>query len=175
MHILIEAIPVEQKSVLMRLMELYMYDFSAFSGDDVNEHGYYGYSHIDDYWNEEGRYPYLIRADGKIAGFALVRSCCEYNDLTNPHCIAEFFVLRKYRGLGVGRLSAIHVFDLHKGGWEVSQWAKNVPAQKFWRSVINGYTNGRFNSFGSIEEGYVGFTFDNSFYMRRNPNAGICL
>lgn len=27
----------------------------------------------------------------------LVRSCSEYNDLRNPHNIAEFFVMKKYR------------------------------------------------------------------------------
>jgi predicted acetyltransferase len=27
--------------------------------DDINEYGYFGYAHIDDYWNEEGRHPFL--------------------------------------------------------------------------------------------------------------------
>ena len=34
-------------------MELYNYEFSAFSNDDVGDYGYYG---IDEYWNEEGWY-----------------------------------------------------------------------------------------------------------------------
>lgn len=35
------------------MMELYNYDFSVFSDDDINEYGYFGYSRIDDYWNEK--------------------------------------------------------------------------------------------------------------------------
>ena len=117
MEIKIEPILIEQKSVFMQLMELYMYDFSLYSNDDVNEYGYFGYSHIDDYWNEYGRFPHFIRVDGRIAGFVLVRSCCEYNELPNPHNIAEFFVLQKYRRLGIGKFVASQIFDMHKGGW----------------------------------------------------------
>jgi predicted acetyltransferase len=153
---------IDQKSVLIQLMELYNYDFSVYSDDDVNEHGYYGYSHIDDYWNEDGRFPYLVRANGKIAGFVLVRSCCEYNAMQNPHNIAEFFIMQKYRRLGIGKHSAMKVFNMHKGSWEVSQWSKNFPAQKFWKAVINEYTNGNYHTIGTLEEGHVGFIFNNS-------------
>ena len=93
MKISVEPVLIEQKSVLVQLMELYMYDFSLYSDDDINEYGYFGYSRIDDYWNEDGRYPYLIRVNEKIAGFVLVRSCCEYNELLNPHNIAELFIM----------------------------------------------------------------------------------
>lgn len=92
MKVSVQPMLVEQKSVLIQLMELYMCDFSLYSDDDINEYGYFGYSSIDDYWNEEGRYPYRIRVNEKIAGFVLVRSCCEYNELLNPHNIAEFFI-----------------------------------------------------------------------------------
>ena len=160
-EIRVEPMLVEQKSVLVQLMELYNYDFSLYSDDDINEYGYFGYSRIDDYWNEDDRYPYLIRVNEKIAGFVLVRSCCEFNEMTNPHNIAEFFIMQKYRRQGVGKFASMKVFDMHKGGWEVSQWSKNVPAQKFWRAVIDEYTNGQFNVFGSLEEGHVGFTFYN--------------
>lgn len=162
MKVSVQPMLVEQKSVLIQLMELYMYDFSLYSDDDINEYGYFGYSRIDDYWNEEGRYPYLIRVNEKIAGFVLVRSCCEYNELLNPHNIAEFFIMQKYRRRGVGKIASMKVFDMHKGGWEVSQWSNNIPAQKFWRAVISEYTKGDFHTFGYLEEGHVGFTFYNS-------------
>lgn len=67
MKVTIEPIIVEQKSVLVQMMELYNYDFSEFSNDDINEYGYFGYSRIDDYWNEEGRYPFFIRVNKALA------------------------------------------------------------------------------------------------------------
>jgi Predicted acetyltransferase len=162
MDISIQPMLIEQKSLLIQLMELYMYDFSLYSNDNVNEYGYFGYSHIDDYWNEDGRFPYLIRVDRKISGFVLVRSCCEYNEMMlNPHNIAEFFVMQKYRRLGVGKFVAMRVFDMHRGAWEVTQWSNNIPAQNFWKAVISEYTNGNYKTFGSLEEDHIGFTFYN--------------
>jgi predicted acetyltransferase len=163
MDIVIEPMLIEHKSVLIQLMELYLYDFSLYSNDDINDYGYYGYAHIDDYWNEDGRYPYIIRINRKIAGFVLVRSCCEYNEMPNPHNIAEFFIMQKYRRLGIGRFVAMKVFDMHKGGWEVSIWSKNIPAQIFWKAVIHEYTGGKYSVFGSLEEEHLGFTFENAF------------
>ena len=43
MDIRIEPILIEQKSVFIQMMELYNYDFSEFSDDDINEYGYFGY------------------------------------------------------------------------------------------------------------------------------------
>ena len=36
MDICVEAILYEQKSVLIQMLELYQYDFSEFSDDDIN-------------------------------------------------------------------------------------------------------------------------------------------
>lgn len=47
MNICVEAILYEQKSVLIQMLELYQYDFSEFSDDDINEYGYFGYAHIE--------------------------------------------------------------------------------------------------------------------------------
>ena len=162
MEVKIESILLEQKSVLIQMMELYNYDFSVYSNDDVNEHGYYGYPYLDHYWTEDTRFPYFIRVDGRLAGFVLFRSCCEYHRMANPHSIAEFFVMKKYRRKGVGKAAAVTIFDMHKGGWEVTQWTNNTPAQLFWNSVIEDYTGGAYRTFGSLEEGHVGFTFDHS-------------
>ena len=102
MDISVEPILKEQKSVLVQMMELYSYDFSEFSGDDINEYGYFGYPYIDNYWTEKGRTPFFIRVDGKLAGLVLVRSCSEYTALSDPHSIAEFFVMKKYRKQVIG-------------------------------------------------------------------------
>ncbi|MBD5145261.1 MAG: GNAT family N-acetyltransferase [Ruminococcus sp.] len=162
MNISIEPILLEQKSVFVQMMELYNYDFSEFSDNDINEYGYFGYSHIDDYWNKEGRYPFFIRVDEKLAGLVLVRSCCEYNNLDNPHNIAEFFVMKKYRHKGVGKQVSMKIFDMFRGGWEISQWSNNLPAQKFWKKIVAEYTNGKYDTFTVAEKNVVGFTFDNS-------------
>jgi predicted acetyltransferase len=160
----VEIVPVKEadKSVLRQLMELYSHDFSEFTGEDVDEHGFYGYSYLDHYWAEDGRYPFFIKVDGKIAGFALVRkSCGDYSASESVCNIAEFFVMRKYRRMNVGGVAAKCVFELFKGEWEVRVLHVNVPALPFWRKVIDEYTGGNYvyHSEPVADWDGVGYTF----------------
>ena len=94
----------DDRAVLRRLVELYRYDFSEFDRADVGLHGEFGYRYLDHYWTESGRQPFLFRVDSNWAGFALVREM-------PPYDMAEFFVMQKYRRVGVGRRAAVDVFD----------------------------------------------------------------
>lgn len=71
MNITLHLMSVDEKALLVRLMELYSYEFSVYSNDDISEYGYYGYNHIDDYWNEDGRYPYSYTSRWKDCGLCL--------------------------------------------------------------------------------------------------------
>lgn len=141
MNVQIFEAAIEDKPVLRRLLELYLYDFSPFDGCDVDEHGTFGYPYLDHYWTEAGRHPFFVRVDGKLAGLALVRQIDD-----DPPCteMAEFFIMRKYRGQGVGRQTATALFDRFPGRWRVGQETGNAPSQAFWRDVIGRYTNGQF-------------------------------
>jgi predicted acetyltransferase len=125
---LVEATPSE-RPVLRRLMELYCYDFSQFTGADVNVHGEYEYRWVDHYFTDPDRLPFLITADGHWAGFALVRT----GDVID---MAEFFVMRKYRRTGVGSFAAVQLFARFRGVWTVRQIHSNTGATTFWRGVI---------------------------------------
>ena len=83
-----------------------------------------------------------MRFEDKLAGFVLVNECTYFSD--NQYSMAEFFILRKYRGRGIGRQVAFDVFDLFCGRWEVYQVDTNVVGQKFWRSTIGDYTKGNY-------------------------------
>ena len=161
MDVTLERIKAEDKPVLERLMELYLYEFSQFSGDDLDEDGRYGYRYLDAYWTEAGRFPYLIRADGKIAGFALVCPYCHYRQEADARSIGEFFIMLKYRGQGAGASAAAQVFDLHPGLWEVTFWNNNRPARAFWTKIITRYTNGDYTLCGTEKDREQGFLFNN--------------
>ena len=161
MDITLQLMSVDEKALLIRLMELYNYEFTEFSNDDISEYGYYGYDHIGDYWNEEGRFPYLIRVDGKITGFALICPHCSYRKEENARCIGEFFVMLKYRRMGVGSNAAIQLLDKHRGAWEICYWRNNLPAGQFWKKVVEKYTNGHYRTCGTEQDIQIGFTFEN--------------
>ena len=157
--------PIEQKPVLERLAQLYLYDFSEFAGGDVGESGLFEYmAYLGDYWREPDRFPFLIRADGKIAGFALVAPHSALRQSGPVSWMAEFFVMRKYRRQGVGRAAAFQVFDRFPGRWEVAEITSNVGAQAFWRKVIGEYTGGRFKETALDSDRWHGpvQSFDNS-------------
>ena len=143
MRVEVRVAAFEEKAVLRRLMQLYLYDFTEFLDHELDEHGEFGNRYFDHYWAAdagETRAPYLVRADGKLAGFALVRRVGE-----GPWKMAEFFVLRMYRRHGVGSEAARTVFGLHPGPWEVHEVARNLPAQAFWRRIIGEVTGGQFD------------------------------
>ena len=91
------------------------------------------------YFKSEKRHPYILKCDGKLAGFVLQR----FNE-ENMNEIAEFFVVNKYRKSGAGTFMANEMFKMYKGKWEVRTLLKNKKAQSFWRSVISKFSNQNF-------------------------------
>lgn len=120
---------VAEKPVVRNLLELYLHDFSVFTGADVDADGRFGYDYLDAYWHDPERAPFLLRVGGRWAGFALVRT-------GEPHDMAEFFVMRKYRRAGVGFAAARALFARFPGAWQVRQMRANADATAFWRRAI---------------------------------------
>ena len=124
-------------------MQFYMYDFSEYTRYDVEDNGLFApYPYLQDYFEGDNKFPYIITADDKYVGFVLVKFTSSKD--RSYFSIAEFFILKKYRHEGIGKAIAIKVFNLHKGQWEVHQRDNNKAAQIFWNKVISEYTEGRF-------------------------------
>jgi predicted acetyltransferase len=143
-HITIDPAEAAERPIIRHLMELYLYDFSEYDHADVGPSGLYEYPYLDHYWVEPERSPFLIRLDGKLAGFILV---ARYNYLTGAKdcwVMAEFFILRKYRHQGIGERAACSIFDHFPGAWQVGQIIENEPAITFWRKIIARYTQDNF-------------------------------
>ena len=129
---------IDDKPILKNLLELYVYDFSEFNQMDVNATGIFGYSSLDAYWIEEGYYPFLIKTSGHLSGFALVKEVIDNG--AKVFVMAEFFVMRKYRTMGIGQYVAHQLFDRFRGVWHVSVRNYNRPALSFWDKTIKSYT-----------------------------------
>ena len=133
----------EHKIVIRNLMQFYMYDFSEYTKYDVEDHGLFApYADLQDYFEGDNKFPYIVKADDKYVGFVLVKFTSSKD--RSYFSIAEFFILKKYRHEGIGKAIAIKVFNLHKGQWEVHQRDNNKAAQIFWNKVISEYTEGHF-------------------------------
>ncbi len=133
--------PAAERPVLDRLLQLYLHDFSEYAvlgspHGEVDKDGLFAYPPgIDSYWQEPGCVPLVIRADGCIAGFALLN---QWSALDRPldRAVAELFVVRKYRRARVGTRAVHHVFHRYPGRWEVPVAGYNQNALLFWRAVV---------------------------------------
>lgn len=135
----LEAAGPERRETIANLMQLYTHDFSDYwiglSQGELGEDGRFeAYSFLDSYWVEPDREAMLIRADGKLAGFALVNTLA-HSGLPTDFSMAEFFVVRKYRRLGVGQAAAVAIIRARPGQWDIAVTRRNDPAKPFWRWV----------------------------------------
>lgn len=146
----------DEEQVLGNLAELYQYDFTEFADEDVGDDGRFGFDKLSLYWTEPGRHPFLVKVDGKYAGFALVRETSHFGGEARVNDMTEFFVLRKYRRKGVASHVARAVFDKFSGPWEVRVMLTNLPALSFWRRVVGEYTHGAYTERGNDDEHWHG-------------------
>jgi len=129
----------ERRETLANLIQLYTHDFSDYwiglpQGDLGEDGRFEPYPHLDSYWVDPDREAMLIRADGKLAGFALVNTVA-HSGLPTDFSMAEFFVARKYRRLGIGQAAAVDVIRARPGQWDIAVTRRNDPAKPFWRWV----------------------------------------
>jgi predicted acetyltransferase len=160
-------VPVSQSPIIANLMQLYKYDFSEFAQigspyGEVGSDGRFVYDGLDSYWREDGRIPLTVQADDRLAGFILVNRWSALSRKLD-HSVAEFFVLRKYRLIGVGSRAARVLFERWPGRWEVPVASYNKPALFFWRKAIPASVDGTVEEYAGDGKRWVGtvLCFDN--------------
>ncbi len=150
------------RNLVRRMMEFYQYDFSEFDGQDLDDHGCFGYGDLDYFWFEPTHAAFLITVDEKLAGFVLIDN--EVVVTGNERSVTEFFIMRKYRRQKIGKQVANEVFRRLPAKWEVRIIEQNSHAQAFWRRIIAEYTQDNFQEKWLDNDEWHGpiFCFDNS-------------
>ncbi|MEZ5459367.1 MAG: GNAT family N-acetyltransferase [Steroidobacteraceae bacterium] len=114
--------------------------------------------------------PMTILQAGMPVGFAIVaRGASRPGRSPVDFRMAEFFVARGHRRLGVGEHAVRLLLDRFAGRWEIVEVQRNHGAVDFWRRTIRGYTRGDFVE--RIIDGEVRQTFV-SGGTRSNPAPG---
>lgn len=115
-------------------------------------------------------FPLVILRSAEPVGFALVvrggtgaalqraaaagpqpRAAAEYR-------MAEFFITRARRRLGIGATAVRLIFSRFAGRWEITEYLRNTSAVSFWRRVVASYTRGNYRE--RIVNGEVRQTFE---------------
>ncbi len=142
--------------VLARLFQLYAYDFSEVTGQELDASGTYVLRDVVRFWDEPHYEPLFIHEDGVLSGFAITSKQSRLWPEQRAWDMAEFFVVRKHRRKGVGARAAAAVFAARPGRWEVRELAANASAATFWRAVIAQVTGGVFEELVLDDERWRG-------------------
>ena len=127
---------------LINVYPFYLHDLSAFDDSyyTLDDRGLWSPDHLPGWLQEDTDHPFIVLESGRRVGFALG------NQAPSPHRqpgmdirMSEFFVLRSYRGQGIGRRALFTLFDRFRGKWEIFELPRNEPAIRFWRGAIGAY------------------------------------
>lgn len=138
----IVSVTKSDKDKLYRLLQYALYDGSQFIDNDIDTDCNFEYDWFENYFTDKDRNAYFIKNGQDYLGMVMVNENLKFNK--NGKCIAEFFVLPKYRRKHVGKQVAYDIFEMFKGDWEVQPMENNQVAYSFWKSIINEYTKSNY-------------------------------
>lgn len=141
----VQLIPatIDDYPIIQNLGRFYVYDMSEFMGNEdgwqIPEDGLYECIDFKKYWDDKDSFPFLVRYEGELAGFAIIDK--KGSESTIDFNMAQFFVLRKFKHKGIARNIAYQCFNRFVGTWEIMVMPGNEGAYRFWRSIIKKYTD----------------------------------
>ncbi|NKB67611.1 MAG: GNAT family N-acetyltransferase [Candidatus Latescibacteria bacterium] len=139
----IELLKAQEKDrpIINNLAMFYSYDISEYADStwyQCRENGLFE-GGCDRYFEQRQTSIFTVRANGELAGFALVSQLDEPGvDFT----VSEFFILRRFRKRNIGTYVARTLFDTYNGRWDVMVYPLNTTAVAFWRKTVSAYTGG---------------------------------
>jgi predicted acetyltransferase len=105
------------------------------------------------WFGDPNTFPLVILRSAEPVGFALVVR----GGTANDYRMAEFFITRAMRRLGIGATAVRLIFSRFAGRWEITEYLRNTSAVSFWRRVVASYTRGDYRE--RIVNGEVRQTF----------------
>ena len=136
MRIALHPISRDEAPTLRNLYELYAYDFSESVSLELHANGRFEVPVPDRWWDDAEHFPFFIRENERIYGFALARRGSRITMATEVTDVSEFFVIR---GRGVGVAAAHALFAAFPGRWEIRVRHTNTLAKRFWGRVAHDW------------------------------------
>jgi len=92
-------------------------------------------------------YPLTILNASEPVGFAMVARATRHAGSAQQRVdyrMAEFFIARTRRRLGIGQMAVQLILSRFAGRWEITEYLRNEAAVNFWRRVVASYTRGSY-------------------------------
>ena len=111
------------------------------------------------WFGDPNTFPLVILKGNEPVGFARVLRATPAPPPRprTDYRMAEFFITRARRRLGIGATAVRLIFSRFAGRWEITEYLRNESAVSFWRRVIASYTRGNYRE--RIVNGEVRQTF----------------
>lgn len=112
----------------------------------LGEFGHREPDHITRWFADPTATPLVIAQGEEPVGFAMVARGGPQGPgkPRTDYRMAEFFVARSHRRLGIGRTAVPLILNRFAGRWEILEYLRNPTAVSFWRRVVSAYTQGRY-------------------------------
>ncbi|OZB96840.1 GNAT family N-acetyltransferase [Paenibacillus sp. XY044] len=159
MNVVVELCSKKHKFILNNIYPLYLHDLSEVWMHKSNRYGVFEEDDhtrtlteqnrvFDIWWKHPGvLFPYMIKVDGIPAGLAFVATrpyipCPPFID----YYLNEFFLLRYYRGRGIGEEAVRLLIEMMPGHWELqtNPTDRNERAIHFWRKTLRACIKGNY-------------------------------
>ncbi len=122
---------------------------------------------IQRWFGDPHAYPLIILNSSEPVGFAMVARAAPPGGLAQPRIdyrMAEFFIARARRRLGIGQMAVQLILNRFAGRWEITEYLRNADAVSFWRRVVASYTRGSYQE--RIANGEVRQVFESGVRKR---------
>jgi ribosomal-protein-alanine N-acetyltransferase len=97
------------------------------------------------WFGDPNAFPLIILKAAEPVGFAMVaRSAPAATKPRIDYRMAEFFITRARRRLGIGQTAVPLILSRFAGRWEITEYLRNAGAVSFWRGVVAAYTRGSY-------------------------------
>lgn len=136
-----------EQTLLYRLLQLYYFESSRWSGEDAQNDGLYDtdYDGVAHYTSGATKdEAWLVRVGGLIAGFALIERYECGGRLV--HEFADLFILPKYRAKGIASRLVEELVLPADHAWLIAVFRADINASKFWKKLFDRLP------FGSVRE-----------------------
>jgi predicted acetyltransferase len=98
------------------------------------------------WFGDPNAFPLIILKATEPVGFAMVARARNpsHAQVRIDYRMAEFFISRTRRRLGIGETAVQLILSRFAGRWEITEYLRNAGAVSFWRRVVATYTRGSY-------------------------------
>lgn len=121
------------RPTIVALLDDYLHELAGHREIAIGATEASSYPYLDAYFSEAGRHAFLIRHNGKVVGFTLIRGPASTGRVWQ---VAEFYIAPGSRHIGIGREATASIWGRFPGSWELQVHARNSAAVQFWASCI---------------------------------------